>query len=422
VGIEKGSSGDASGVRLKNIELSVSDSHLRYLNESAGDMHEAYIEHLTVLGDTDSVQLDVLCSANGTQIDFRGHLSRELSAAAGEPSGFSGVIEFDHLDFVPMESSTTVNPIPLNVVGIDTNTAQIIEREKMFSSTPIDLSVLRDYRFTIDVKGRRLRTSRVELQGIRASTTLRDGRLDIDIFVEKAGEGSLAASALIDSSGAIPEFHCKINLDDCTLTGSRGIASLSLDLSSQGKSQSEILGRLDGFIVIYLKDFKMEKSALSNFGQSLLRKVNPFADDSEFTRMECAAILLDITDGNVDAKNKIAVQMTETTWFGSFMANLKDESIDVRIRPRARKGIGLGSGSLAGLVHVGGTFMKPRIQLDPKDLPAKYLSYTAGVSTLGWSVLLQGIWSKMKANSDVCEDILETFEEELRQKSTNVDD
>ena len=103
--------------------------------------------------------------------------------------------------------------------------------------------------------------------------------------------------------------------------------------------------------------------------------------------------------------------MTDITYFGSGEINLKTEEIDFGVSPKPRKGLGLSLGGLAKLVHVGGTLAEPKIQLDPKDLAVKYGKYTAAVATGGLSLVVDTLWSRIKANTDVCDSILK----ELKQ-------
>ena len=103
--------------------------------------------------------------------------------------------------------------------------------------------------------------------------------------------------------------------------------------------------------------------------------------------------------------------MTDVTWFGSGEINLKTEEIDFGMSPKPRKGLGISLGSLAKMVAVGGTLAHPRIVLDPKDIAVKYGKYTAAMATGGLTLAADLLFSRIKANTDVCANILEELGE-----------
>lgn len=148
---------------------------------------------------------------------------------------------------------------------------------------------------------------------------------------------------------------------------------------------------------------------MTGFGTGLLSSLNPFTEHSENTELICAIILFDITDGIADAKKRIAAQMTDVTWFGSGEINLRTEEIDFGMHPKARKGI-VNIGTLAGLGHLGGTLAHPKIEFAQKDMAVKYGKYTAAVATGGLTLLADIVFSKIKANQDVCASILEELD------------
>ena len=75
------------------------------------------------------------------------------------------------------------------------------------------------------------------------------------------------------------------------------------------------------------------------------------------------------------------------------------------------KGLGISLGSLAKMVAVGGTLAHPKIMLDSKGIAVKYGKYTAHMATGGLTLAADLLYSKIKANTDVCANILEEFDE-----------
>ena len=87
------------------------------------------------------------------------------------------------------------------------------------------------------------------------------------------------------------------------------------------------------------------------------------------------------------------------------------------IVPIPKTGIDFSVGSLASLVHVGGTLKNPTVILDPKDVALKYGKYMAALSTGGLSILAEGLFKMKQANEDVCAKILDgtVFDEQTEE-------
>ena len=131
---------------------------------------------------------------------------------------------------------------------------------------------------------------------------------------------------------------------------------------------------------------------------------------------------MDIKDGLVDFEKKVAVQLTDVNWLGTGEINLKTEKLDAGFVPKPRKGIGISVGSLASLIHIGGTLKHPRMEIDPKDVALKYGKFMATVGTGGLALLAGAVINKATANEDLCEQILDSTvigdEEATGQAST----
>jgi len=172
-------------------------------------------------------------------------------------------------------------------------------------------------------------------------------------------------------------------------------------------------------VLLVARDGTIPKSFATRFGGGLLS----FSEEQENTKLECAILRVDIVDGVADFKNKLAAQLTEVTWRGSGSIDFNTERIQADIAPKPRKGIPISvGGSLAGLVKLGGTLKHPKVQPDYSDAAFKYGKYTAYVATGGLSLLAEVISNKVRANKDVCEQILDgtVFEAADKAKKKNL--
>ena len=154
---------------------------------------------------------------------------------------------------------------------------------------------------------------------------------------------------------------------------------------------------------------------MTEFGKGLFSSLNPLDSQKETTELICAIILFDIKDGIADANRKIAAQMTDVTWFGSGEINLKTEKIGFGVNPIPRKSL-LHLGNYAKLVGVGGTLAQPKLEIDPTDVAVEYGKYTAAIATGGLTWVADRLWSKRRANTDVCVEILQILDTEDESK------
>lgn len=256
-----------------------------------------------------------------------------------------------------------------------------------------------------------LTTLQLNLEDVVAGLTLDKGLLNLKPLQARVGDGTFGGSATLDARTSPATLMADIKLADATFRDFGGKVNFLVDVVGGGDSVAEIMAGLDGQLAFDVKDVTLKQSLMTGFGTGLLSSLNPFTKEEEDTELICAIILFDIENGIADANKKIAAQMTDVTWFGSGEINLETEEIDFGMNPKPRKGLGISLGSLAKLAHVGGTLAHPKVELDPTDAAVKYGKYTAAMATGGLTLVADLLFSKIKANKDVCTAIMEDLEE-----------
>ncbi len=291
-----------------------------------------------------------------------------------------------------------------------TGTIDEVKKDKVFSSDPLPFGTLKAVDADIEVTIESLKTLQLQLEDIVAGLTLDNGLLGLQPIKAKVGNGTLDGTIMLDARNTPAFLTADVEMTDATFRNFGGKIHFLVDLNGSGDSIAAIMAGLDGQFEFDLQGATLKKSFMTGFGSGILDSLNPFSKDEEETELICAIILFDIEDGVADAKRKIAVQMKDITWFGSGKINLKTEEIDLGMNPESRKGLGIDIGSIAKLVHLGGTLTEPKIELDPKDMAAMYGRYSLSVATGGLTWLADLLWSKIKANADVCAEILEKLD------------
>jgi len=286
------------------------------------------------------------------------------------------------------------------------------KKDKIFSSEPLPFGPLKSVDADIDMTVESLITPQLKLDNIVVRATLENGLLNVKPLQAQVGQGTIEGTVMLDARNKPASLSADIEMTDATFHNFGGKLNFLIDLDGSGDSIAAIMAGLNGQLMFDVREATLKKSFMTGFGAGLLDSLNPFDKKEDTTELICAVILFDIEDGIADANKKIAAQMTDVTWFGSGEINLKTEEIDFGVRPKTRKVLDIGLGSLANLVHIGGTLAEPKVQLDPKDVAVKYGKYTAAMATGGLTLAADLLWGKIKANTNVCAKILEDLEDD----------
>ena len=287
--------------------------------------------------------------------------------------------------------------------------------DRLFSSDPIPLDQLRKFDADFTVTADKLKIGKTDATDLEVTLSLVDGLLRVDPIKGLAGPGRLDGNVTIDGRSDAVVLAVDLLVDDMPMPNLGGGLDVKIKLDGEGQSVAEIMGGLDGRVLVVMRDGIIESSFVTNYGSGLFS----FSGSKDTTELECGILRVDIEDGIADFDKKLAAQMTDVTWKGGGDINLKTESLDAGIVPKPRKGLGIGGGALAGLVHIGGTLKHPKIQLDPKDVAVKYGKYMAYVSTGGLSLLAEALYNKSQSDVDVCAKILDgtVFDEDETPES-----
>lgn len=370
-----------------------------------------------------------VAAAGGT---LQGDLAYRYPPAdgAGRPK-LTGMVTIDSFDITPflIAPENEVEELVTEEIGAQENTQSAAEGvdldqqeqeendntptsdKKLFSAEPFAVGWLNQYDADFTFEAVDILTPRNNTVDAKIDVLLDQGLLTIEpIELSESSGGTGTGYLKLDARSEAAVLDTVLELDKFSSPRYGGTIDLHVDLDGRGSSPAALMGSLDGYFAVSLKDLEMPRSYLSQFGAGLLKQLNPL--DSDKTLLECGVVRFDIEDGVADFRKRIAAQTTEVTWLGGGKINLKTEELDVGISPRARGAISsITNIDLASLVHIGGTLAEPKLGVDLADVAKKYASYTAFFATGGLSFLAEKVVATAQANVDQCERILGELEE-----------
>lgn len=185
----------------------------------------------------------------------------------------------------------------------------------------------------------------------------------------------------------------------------------AMDLNGPGDTARQWASGLKGRIQASMGKGNLKGAAIPWLGGDLasqfLGALNPLKSGAETTQLECAALGLDVAQGIAHAERSLVLQSDPVTILGSGRIDLRDESLDIRLSPRARDGFGLSlGGQVARITRLGGTLSQPSLALDEAGAAKTALSAGAAVASGGLSLLGELIYDKVTADPNPCQTAL----------------
>jgi len=177
---------------------------------------------------------------------------------------------------------------------------------------------------------------------------------------------------------------------------SGGATTVAIDLQGPARSAAAFVAGASGSIRAETGPTQLRGIALDAGGDALTRifdAVNPFRRVDPSTDIQCVVVRLAVADGIAHADRTIAIETSRLTASASGTIDLGRETLDLVVRPRARKVPGLPSIELAEVVRVTGPIRKPSFRLDTLGAAKTAATIGGAVASGGWSLLASPLLS-----------------------------
>ncbi len=282
----------------------------------------------------------------------------------------------------------------------------------VFSDTPIDLAALRNFDAEGEITiGTLALLDGRHLERVHAQLTLVDGRLDVPSLQATAFGGAVQGHLQIDASRAGDatlklEVDAK-NLELAALAAALGVrqsikggkTEVRIDIVAQGMSPHHLAGSATGSVIAIVGPATLGGAAGADSPLDRLSSaVDPFRKTDPTTQLHCAVVRLPLKSGIATVDRSIAVETGKLGANASGTVNLRDETIDLSIKPQIRQGIAITVPQVAELVRFHGPLTSPTVGIDATATAATVARLGAAVSTGGLSILGETLLAEATAD------------------------
>ena len=248
--------------------------------------------------------------------------------------------------------------------------------QRVFSKAPLPFGALRNMDLQVELDIQELLSPRIALKGLKGPIRIQDGRLDVGPARATAGGGDYQTHLQIDAhvkpariktSLKIDQMNAELMLKELGLQDiMEGVLDIQAELESRGDTVAELMGRLNGHVMLVSGKGRLGKLFFGLFDQGLARQMitllNPLQKRSATTPIDCLVIRFDSTNGLAQLSRSIWVT-PDSIVVGGGHINLGTEQIDIGIQPTPRRGR-ISLGALTKPFRLGGTLASPALRID----------------------------------------------------------
>lgn len=399
----------AGGGRKMNFKLDISGDDASRLNPFLGPLFDSQPFGLQLTAAMESGRI------SSEDIHFRQgktDLSAQLEVLLAERPVIRSKVRSALLDLTPLQQ---------HVVAAQTEQPghqaprQPADQKLLFTDEAIDLVSDIGIDLSLDLAIEELLLDAYQFRQLSFGLELLPESLTVDDFEFHGGKGGhyagqFSAQKRLDGT----QFKLRARADDLKLglIGKSGQdpdtlppSDILLDLAGTGQTWHELAQTLTGTTRWYAGAGRISDTGLDFLFSDLLTQVfstlNPLSQKSQFTQLSCGVFAADMLDGQVKLA-PIVIQTDQITAFSEGQVDLSSEAIVMSFRTVPRKGLGISASSVVNpFFRIGGTLMKPALQL---DVTKGAISGGAMVATAGLSVLFKSLSDRLLGSKDPCGD------------------
>ncbi len=241
---------------------------------------------------------------------------------------------------------------------------------KLLPDTPYKLDRLRAMDADVKLKARRINAPSLPIDDMDAHLFLDNGLLRLDPLNFGAAGGDIRATIRMDARNAIIRTRADIGMRGLDLAQLMPAVELAHDaigkvggkvmLDTRGNSIAKMLGNGNGSIAVGMGKGQVSKLLMKLAGLNLGGAIRTKLAGDKPILIRCAYGDFAVKDG-VMAARALAFDTTDTVILGSGNISLRDETLDLTLKPRPKVRSLL---SLRAPLYLDGTFKNPDLKPD----------------------------------------------------------
>ncbi|MBD8634912.1 AsmA family protein [Stenotrophomonas sp. CFBP 13725] len=252
--------------------------------------------------------------------------------------------------------------------------ARLAAKPTILPDTPYDLGKLRAMDADVRLKAQRINAPSLPLDDMDAHLKLDDGLLRLDPLNFGVAGGDIRSTIRMDArrpqiatslKASVRRVQLGQLFPDAKLAeqASGGIGG-EIDLSGNGNSIAAMLGSSDGTVAIGMGKGHVGNLIMELAGLDVAESLKFLFTGDRQIPLRCAFADFGVKDGRMDSR-ALAVDTTDTLIVGEGSINLKNEQMDLLLKPRPKD---ISILALRSPLRIDGTFKDPSFRPDFKAL------------------------------------------------------
>ena len=243
-------------------------------------------------------------------------------------------------------------------------------RTRVLPDTPYDLHKLRAMDADVRWKAQRINASKLPLDDMDAHLKLENGLLQLVPLDFGVAGGNIRSTIRMDARESPISTHADVTLQALNLgelmperkliKEAIGKVGGTVDLRGRGNSIAKMLASSSGDVAIGMGRGQISNMVVELAGLDVEEAVKFLIEGDRRIPIRCAFGDFKVTDGVMTSK-ALAFDTTDTIIVGSGTVSLRDETLDLRLRPRPKDRSFL---VFRSPLLVGGTFKDPSFRPD----------------------------------------------------------
>ncbi len=252
--------------------------------------------------------------------------------------------------------------------------AKLAAGHRLLPSTPYDLSKLRAMDADVRWRAQRIHAPSLPLDDMDAHLTLVNGLLELQPLNFGVAGGDIRSTIRMDARNAIIRTQLKASvrslhlgqlLPDAKLAKqASGAIAGEIDITGKGNSVAAMLGTADGNIALGMGRGHVSNLIMELAGLDVTESLKYLITRDREIPLRCAFADFGVRDGVMSTRS-MAFDTSDTIILGEGRISLKDESLDLLLRPRPKDRSIL---SFRSPLRLGGSFKDPSFRPDLKAL------------------------------------------------------